>query len=167
MILFSTYLLDDFPDFEAMMQNNSVDEPLNLAEHLQELARAKVIPQRLSVNCDGLLQDSVPFLKKSSFDLDSPMKIVYENEPAIDGGGPRHEYFTLLLNCLVSPGNFVKLFEGSEGHLLPMHNTDALRASLYKVAGRMIATSILNGSLGFPCLSPVVYSRNFRLLSGY
>ena len=39
-----------------------------------------------------------------------------------------------------------------------MHNTDALRASLFKVAGRMITASIVNGCPGFPCLSPAVYA---------
>ena len=146
-----------------MQSNDGTDKPLTLAEHLQKLAPSKIIPQRLSIKRDTLFQDSVSFFKKSSFDFDSPIKILYENEPAIDGGGPRREYFTLLLKCLVSPGNFVRLFEGSERHLLPMHNTDALRASLYKVAGRMIATSILNGCPGFLCLSPAVYS---YLISG-
>ena len=38
-----------------------------------------------------------------------------------------------------------------------MHNTDALRGGLYKVAGRMITSSIINGSSGFPCLAAPVY----------
>ncbi|XP_028400610.1 G2/M phase-specific E3 ubiquitin-protein ligase-like [Dendronephthya gigantea] len=156
-------LEDYFPDFETMMENIDADEPLNLAEHLQKLAPTKITPQRLSVDRGSLFKDSVSFFKKSSFDFDSPVKIVFENEPAIDGGGPRREYFTLLLNCLVSPSNFVRLFEGSEARLLPMHNTDALRASLYKVAGRIIATSIFNGGPGFPFLSPAIYS---YLISG-
>ena len=89
------YLLDDFPDFEAMMKSHDADEPLNLAEHLQKLAPTKITPQRLSVSRDSLFQDSTSFFKKSSFDFDSAMKIEFENEPAIDDGGPKREYFTL------------------------------------------------------------------------
>ena len=36
------------------------------------------------------------------------------------------EYFSLLLRALVSPSSPVRLFEGREHSLLPMHNTDAL-----------------------------------------
>ena len=32
---------------------------------------------------------------------------------------------------------------------LPMHNTDALRSNLYKVAGRMVASSIMQDGPGF------------------
>ena len=57
----------------------------------------------------------------------------------MDGGGPMREYFALLLKVLVSSLSCVKLFEGRKHALLPMHNTDALRGGLFKVAGRMIA----------------------------
>ena len=58
----------------------------------------------------------------------------------------------------MSPLASVRLFEGRDRMLLPMHNTDALRSGLFKVAGRMITSSILNGAPGFPCLAPSVYS---------
>ena len=39
-----------------------------------------------------------------------------------------------------------------------MHNTDALRANLYKVAGRIVAASVLQGGPGFPFFPKAVYT---------
>jgi hypothetical protein len=39
-----------------------------------------------------------------------------------------------------------------------MHNTDALRANLFKVAGRMVASSIMQGGPGFPVFPMSVYA---------
>ena len=38
-----------------------------------------------------------------------------------------------------------------------MQNTDALRGGIFKVAGRMITSSIINGCSSLPCLAPPVY----------
>ena len=125
---------------------------------LSGLAPKRIIPKRISVNRETLLNDSITAFKSANFDYDQPFRITFENEPAIDGGGPMREYFSLLLRALVSSCSHVRLFEGREHSLLPMHNTDALRAGLLKVAGCMIACSIINGSDGFPCLASSVFS---------
>ena len=39
-----------------------------------------------------------------------------------------------------------------------MHNMDELRAGMFKVAGRVIVTSVVNGCPGFPHLPSVMYS---------
>ena len=41
---------------------------------------------------------------------------------------------------------------------LPMHNSDALRSNLYKVAGRIVATSIIHGGPGFPVFPRGLYT---------
>ena len=48
----------------------NVEEQLNLAERVRKLAPTKLVPHRLS-----------------------------ENEPAVDVGGPRQEYFTIEIPC--------------------------------------------------------------------
>ena len=85
------------------------------------------------------------------------MKVTFEGEPAIDGGGPKRELFTITIHALLSPSATPRLFEGRNGHFLPMHNTDALRANLFKVASRIVA-SILQGGPGFPIFPMSVYS---------
>lgn len=83
--------------------------------------------------------------------------VTFEGEPAIDGGGPKREFFTLLLRELLSPSSTIRLFEGKDGKYLPLHNTDALRSKLYSMAGRIVAASVINGGPGFPFFSKAVY----------
>ncbi len=104
---------------------------------------------RLTVNRSSILTDSISIFKQK-FDFTKPLKICFEGEPAIDGGGPKREFFTILLRELLSSSASIRLFEGRENIFLPMHNTDALRSNLYKVAGRMVASSIIQGGPGFP-----------------
>lgn len=98
------------------------------------------------------------FFKHRHFDFKKPLKVTFEDESAIDGGGPKREFFTLLLRELLSPSATPRLFEGRDGIFLPMHNTDALRSNLYKVAGRIIAASIVHGGPGFPYFPKVLYA---------
>ena len=89
--------------------------------------------QRISVSRDFLLTDSIRFFKKREFDFRSPVRVVFESEPAVDGGGPKREYFTLLLQTLISPSSPIRLFEGRDSFILPMHNMDAIQAGILKL----------------------------------
>ena len=116
---------------------------------------------RISISRETVLEDSIAIFKNPGFDMSKPCKIVFEDEPAIDGGGPKREYFTLLLASLLSPNISVRLFEGQSGRILPIHNADALRAHLFKVAGKVVASSIVNGCPGFPYFSPAAYTYTY------
>ena len=105
-----------------------------------------------------MFEDSIAYFKQRNFDFNVPLKITFENEPAIDGGGPVREYFTLLTRNLLSSSTTVRLFEGRNSCFLPIHNTDALRSNLFKVAGRMVAASVCHGGPGFPVFSKGIYS---------
>lgn len=131
--------------------------PNDLPALLCKIAPRSHSVKRITVNRDCLLADSICAFKIAKFDFGQKFRITFENESGIDGGGPSREYFSLLLKELVSPSGLVRLFEGQQNRLLPMHNTDALRGGLFKVAGRMIASSIINGCPGFPCLAPPAY----------
>jgi hypothetical protein len=115
-------------------------------------------PQRIIISRDHLLTDSISFFKRREFDNNSHVRVVFEGEPAVDGGGPKREFFSLLLQSLVSPSSPIRLFEGRDSFILPMHNMDAIRAGMFKVAGRMITTSVINGGPGFPYLPLVLYN---------
>ena len=113
---------------------------------------------RLTVSRNEILTDAIAFFKGGDFHYNRELRVRFEAEPAVDGGGPKREFFSLLLKSLVSPTESVRLFEGRPGRYLPMHNMDALMGGLYKVAGRMIAASALQGGPGFPCLAPAIYT---------
>ena len=130
----------------------------SLEEILHKIAPSEAkAPVRIAISRDELFTDSISFFKKREFNFESPIKVVFEGEPAVDGGRPKREYFTLLLQMLISPSSPVRLFEGRDSSILPMHNMDAIRAGMFKVAGRMITASVINGGPGFPFLSPVLF----------
>ena len=112
--------------------------------------------KRIVINRGSILSDSIALFKQRDFDFNSPVMVTFEGEPAIDGGGPKCEYFTLLLRELLSASSAIRLFEGRDGKYLPFHNSDALRSKLFLVAGRMVA-SIINGGPGFPHFSQAVW----------
>ena len=141
-----------------MLEHSHVlDGGHSLKEVLKSVQPCSHTSQRLTVHRDSILPDSIAFFKKRNFDFNLPLKVTFEGEPAIDGGGPKREFFTLLLRELLSQSSNIHLFEGNDGIYLPLHNTDALRSNLYKVAGRMVAASIINGGPGFPFFSKAVY----------
>ena len=76
------------------------------------------------------MPDSIAFFKKRNFDFNLPLKVTFEGEPAIDGGGPKREFLTLLLRELLSQSSNIHLFEGNDG---------------------------INGGPGFPFFSKAVY----------
>ena len=105
-----------------------------------------------------LLADAIAFFKSGQYHHDRPLNVRFEGEPAVDGGGPRREFFSLLLQKMLSPTSQYRLLEGRPGRYLPMHNLDALVGGLFKVYGQIIAASALQGGPGFPCLAPPIYS---------
>lgn len=113
---------------------------------------------RITVSREELLNDAIAFFKSGKYDWRREFRVQFEGEPAVDGGGPRREFLSLLVQGIVSPSVPVRLFEGPPGRLLPMHNIDALMGGLFKVAGQIISASALQGGPKFSCLSPAVYT---------
>jgi hypothetical protein len=66
-------------------------------------------PKRLTISRASVFEDSVALFKQRDFDFTVPIKITFEGEPAIDGGGPVQEFFTILMRELMSPSLTVRL----------------------------------------------------------
>ena len=114
--------------------------------------------KRLFINRSSVFEDSVAYFKQREFDFSTPIKITFEGEPAVDGGGPVREFFTILMRELLSTSLTVRLFEGKDHCFIPIHNTDALRSNLFKVAGKMVTASVCHGGPGLPIFPKAVYS---------
>ena len=89
--------------------------------------------QRLIINRSSVFEDSIAYFKQRELDFSTPIKITFEGEPAVDGGGPVREFFTILMRELLSTSLTVRLFEGKDHCFIPIHNTDALRSNLFKL----------------------------------
>ncbi len=111
---------------------------------------------------DILLQ-AVRKYKNSYFYLTRPLNVSFKGEVGIHAGGVTREYFHLLMKRLQVPiSGLINLFEGQNGHLVPIHNYDVLSGGLFTLAGKMILHSVLNNCVGMKGLSQavVVYLTN-------
>ena len=93
----------------------------SLDDVLRSLRPTSKVPKRLCFARESIFEDSIPFFKERNFDFSKPIKITFEREPAVDGGGPLREYFTILLRGLLSSSACVRLFEGRDHCFLPIH----------------------------------------------
>ena len=99
--------------------------------------------------------------KNPSFNICCPPNVQFISsgvfEIGIDAGGPKREFFNLLINELVR-GNFngMRVFEGETGHLLPINNYELISSHFYKMVGRMILHANINKCQGIPGISPAV-----------
>ena len=109
--------------------------------------------QTITVRRYCLFEDAMRVLSRSSFDWDKPIEVHFIGESAADGGGPRREFLALLVQGLSASG----MFEGCPNHLFPSHDVAALAQGRYKIAGKIIAWSIMQGGPAFTVLAePVV-----------
>ena len=77
-------------------------------------------------------------------------RVTFVGEAAVDEGGPRREFFRLLMQSAVSSSG---IFVGSSGHVVPMHSLEALSSNKFYVVGKMFATSIVQGGLAPFCFA--------------
>ncbi len=107
----------------------------------------------MRVNRSQLWQKAQTFYKAAQHDLTilkRKIAITFENEPGVDCGAIKSEFFTLLL-CDVNE----RLFEGIPTRRVPRR--DFSLQEDFEVAGMAIAHSIMQGGPSFSCLSPALY----------
>ena len=98
--------------------------------------------------------------KNPRFDETRPLRITFTDQPAIDTGGPRREFFGQVFANLADfdkNSGFCQLFEGPPTRLVPVYNARIAFSGLMKCVGRIIAHGIAQCEIGFSRLSPVCY----------
>ena len=68
--------------------------------------------------------------------------VTFISEAAVDEGGPRREFFRLVLAELAQNN---ALFDGGEQRRIARHNIMELQGNSYLIAGRVIALSLMYG----------------------
>ena len=95
--------------------------------------------QRIIVRRSNVWEDSLKqFIKGLSYN--KTIKVTFVGEPAVDSGGPRREYFTLLIRAIAMNNS---LFEGDTDRRLPRINVSALIKKLRIFPNRKNDWSIL------------------------
>lgn len=96
--------------------------------------------------------------KRAEMNLNARPEVEFDGEPGVDAGSLTREYFSMLMELLRNGGksSMPPLFEGEEGHTIPVHSVDALSSGCFYIAGQMIAHSVLHGGVGIVGMSKAV-----------
>ena len=113
--------------------------------------------QRVMIDRDNLLDDAIIAYSRRTFRPQAHFSVVFIGEDAVDGGGPKREFATLLFSSLSAA-----LFEGRGRRLLPLYSVSLWKDSMFKTAGTMIAHCFLHSGVPFSAFSPVVWEYLMR-----
>ncbi|CAH6720797.1 probable E3 ubiquitin-protein ligase Hul4p [[Candida] jaroonii] len=102
---------------------------------------------RIRVRRNNIIQDSLSHIKLNQQNLKKGLKIQFVNEPGIDGGGLRKEWFHLIIDEILNPRKgLVSNIDESNFlwfHLLP-HNTNQ---EYYFLLGAILGLAIYNSNI--------------------
>lgn len=111
----------------------------------------------MTTDDEDMVSDALAIYKDPSFDASRPLRITFNNQPAIDTGGPRREFFEKVFAKLANGYEAFKLFEGPPTKLLPTYSSRIAFSGIMKCVGKMIAHSISQCGIGISRLSPACY----------
>ena len=137
---------------ECILEGPTLDNLLTLhSKQYHGVSWAKVY-----VDSYDVWADLVSYYKSPSTAIDRPIRIVLDNQPAIDTGGVRRQCYSQVYHDFAE-NKHMHMFEGPPCHSRPVFSAEARSSGLYKVLGTMIAHSITQDGVGFPYLSPLCY----------
>jgi hypothetical protein len=114
--------------------------------------------QRENIWSDAV--QAIKYFKEETQDI----RVTFLTEDAVDGGGPRREFFTLLLKSMKNNNS---LFDGPQTSRVLRHNTSALQDELFVIVGKFIVLSVLHGGPGPSFFSRSVVNYIFHGLPVY
>ena len=132
------------------------------AETLKTLAR-KMNPystaEKLKVDREDLVMDVFQHYKYSNFDSSVAIKFQIRGEPVVDTGGVlRQVYESVFLKIAKGEGcNGVQMFQGPLKRVLPSYRSSTILSGTFKILGKIIAHSLVQGGPGFPYLCPTLF----------
>lgn len=123
-------------------------EPISTA--IRNLAAEKLEkdrPLRIKVRRSNVWEDAKFKIKKcSDSDLRSIIKVQFVGEPAVDEGGPRNEFYSLLHSEMSKSGQFI----GEQNRKCFNHDILALEQGNFFIYGQLCSMGIMQGSPS-PC----------------
>lgn len=103
--------------------------------------------QRICVRRSHLFSDAARGFSRPNFNVSKLLKVVFVDEPSVDEGGPRQEFFQLLMKeAFTSSG----LFAGWPQNVVPIHSVGQLLPTA--IVGKMIATCLVHARWSTPSL---------------
>ena len=111
-------------------------------------------PIKLRIEEDDIFEDALAFHKAVSFDSTRPLHLSLVNQPAVDTGGIKRQFFHDVFENFAIKDPY-SMFAGEKYHLRPHYSPGLL--PLFKLLGTVIAHSLTQDGPGFPYFSPYVY----------
>ena len=101
-----------------------------------------------------MFNDAIAFYKRPEFCASSPVCVYYNNQPGIDTGGIKRQFFSDVLQDFAE-ADPMSLFVGPPKRLRPDNSPQVL--TLIKILGSIITHSLVQEGPGFPFFAPFVY----------
>ena len=113
----------------------------------------------VEVDQNAVVVKALTIYKDPKFDMTRPLKVSFNNQPALDVGGPKREFFSILFEELTEMNGkpLPALFEGNSKRLLPLFNSSIVYSGVFVAVGKMITHSIAQCGVGFPYFAPCAY----------
>ncbi|KAM8921191.1 apoptosis-resistant E3 ubiquitin protein ligase 1 [Pelodytes ibericus] len=106
----------------------------------------------LRVSRHSLLESSLRATRNfSASDWSKNFEVIFQDEEALDWGGPRREWFELICKCLFDTNNqlFTRFCDTNQGLVHPNPSRPpGVRLKLYEFAGRIVGKCLFESSLG-------------------
>lgn len=97
----------------------------------------------------SVLQSTLRAIERKTFSFFKPVIVTFAGEEAVDAGGPKREFFRLLMSC-------IRESAASSGSWFS-HDLNQLSSQKYTLYGKLVAWSVLQGGTGPRCLSSEGY----------
>lgn len=99
----------------------------------------------LLISRKNILSNTLRAIERKTFSFFKPVHVSFSGEEAVDAGGPRREFFRLLMLYLPNLG----IFQGKRFS----YDLNLLHSKKYELAGKLIVWCILQSGSGPRCLS--------------
>ena len=136
---------------ECMLTGPTLDSILTLCK----AASSSWSISKLHVDTNDLWEDILAHYKCATT-FNFRLRIILDNQPAIDTGGVRRQVLQLFFDHLME-NRYDQIFQGGENHLNPFYSSKVRGSNLFRIIGRVIGHSIYYDGIGFPHFSLMSY----------
>ena len=144
-------------DFPGVLETNSGSSLQDVLTQLAcEINEDKI--SKFNISRSHLWEGALRGLRRKSFSPESKVSVKFTDdsgtpEGAVDLGGPKREFFTLVMEWMMNS----QLFCGTEKNKYLSCNSNYLGDDFYFYAGELIAMSVVHGGPGPKCFGLPLY----------
>ena len=142
---------------ECMLEGPTFESILGVATSQRSTDDSPRIRLERSDGAEDWTEAALAFYKQGRFDKAAGMRIHIRGQPAIDAGGVRRQFFSVVFTELARTESHCSLFEGPSVKLRPVFKASILSSGVLSTVGTMVAHSLLLDGLGFPYLAEFCY----------